>query len=110
MVMRGDLDLAARQLLGRMIPAVVAEFQLEGLPSERNSGELMSEANSENRLASHQAANVADRLGQGRGSRPGRATETRRRASGRARPPPWSAPGRPSPCSLLPAACAGCSA
>src|SRR6202030_3995782 len=50
MVMRGDLDPAPRPLLDRMIPAVVAEFQLEGLPSERNSGELMSEANSENRL------------------------------------------------------------
>src|SRR5208337_631068 len=63
--MRGDLDLAAQQLLHRMISAVVAEFQLEGLASERNASELMSQANSKYRLASHQATNVVDRVGAG---------------------------------------------
>src|SRR5260370_35808805 len=50
-----------------MISAVVAEFQLEGLPSERNSGELMSQADSENRLPSHQAPNVVDGIRAGVG-------------------------------------------
>src|SRR5260370_4690595 len=50
-----------------MISAVVAEFQLEGLPSERNSGELMSQADSENRLPSHQAPNVVDGIRAGFG-------------------------------------------
>src|ERR1700675_4765998 len=67
MIVRGDLDLAAGQLLHRMISAVVTEFQLEGLPSERDARELMSQANSEDRLASHQAPNVVDRVGAGLG-------------------------------------------
>src|ERR1700687_558832 len=67
MVMRGDLDLAAGELLYGMIPAVVAEFQLEGLASERYAGELMSQANSENRLPSHQSPNVVDRIRAGLG-------------------------------------------
>src|ERR1700682_4657022 len=62
MIMRSDLNLAARQLLNRMIPAMVAEFQLEGLASESDAGELMSQANSKNWLASHQAPNVVDRI------------------------------------------------
>ena len=52
MVVRGDLDFAAGQLLHRMIAAVVAEFQLKGLASKGNAGELMSQANAEDRLAS----------------------------------------------------------
>src|ERR1019366_1223865 len=67
MVMRGDFDLAGGQLLHGMISAVVAEFQLEGLASERYADELMSQANSENWLPSHQAANVVDRVGTGLG-------------------------------------------
>src|SRR5271157_947244 len=67
MVVRGDLDLAAGQLLHWMISAVMAEFQLEGFSSERNAGELMAQANSENRLPSHQAANVIDRICAGLG-------------------------------------------
>src|ERR1035437_6358669 len=50
-----------------MISAVVAEFQLEGFPSERNAGELMSQADSENWLPSHQAPNVVHRIGAGLG-------------------------------------------
>src|ERR1700687_195915 len=67
MVMRRDLDLAAQQLLHRMISAVVAEFQLEGFPSERNAGKLMSQADSEDRLASQQAPNIVDRIRAGLG-------------------------------------------
>src|SRR5208282_4536946 len=73
MVVRGDLDLAAGQLLYRMISAVVAEFQLEGLASERNSDQLMPQADSEDRLPSHQTPNVVDRIGAGLGiARPSR--------------------------------------
>src|SRR6266436_9720726 len=50
-----------------MISAVVAELQLEGLPSERNSDQLMSEADSKNRLSSHQAPNVVDGVRAGLG-------------------------------------------
>src|SRR5208337_5100421 len=50
-----------------MIPAVVAEFQFEGLAAERYAGELMSQADSEDRLASHQAPYVVDRIGAGLG-------------------------------------------
>src|SRR5450759_459805 len=65
--MRGDLDLARGQLLHRMISAVVAEFQLESLSPERDARELMPQANSENRLPSHQPPNVIDRVGAGLG-------------------------------------------
>src|SRR6185437_7691549 len=58
MVVRGDFNLSGVQLLHWMISAVVAEFQLESLSAERNSCELMSKTNSEDRLATHQAANV----------------------------------------------------
>src|SRR5208282_5391533 len=67
MVVRGDFDLAGGQLLHGMISAVVAEFQLEGLASERYADELMAQANSEDWLPSHQAANVVDRVGAGLG-------------------------------------------
>ncbi len=50
-VVRGDLDLAGVQLLHRMIAAVVSEFQLESLAAERDAGQLMSQADSEDRLA-----------------------------------------------------------
>src|SRR5271155_3949641 len=67
MVVRGDLDLAAGQLLHWMIPAVVAEFQLEGFTSERDAGNLVSQTNPENRLPSHQASNVVDGVRTGLG-------------------------------------------
>src|SRR4051812_41351825 len=44
MVVGGDLDLAALQLLYRMIPTMVAEFKLEGFSAKRQAGELMSQA------------------------------------------------------------------
>src|SRR4030081_1317821 len=48
-----------------MIPAMVAEFQLEGLASERDAGQLMSKADSEDGLAAHETANIVDRVGAG---------------------------------------------
>src|SRR5258706_15217576 len=62
MTMRGNLDLAADELFYWIMPAMVAEFQLESLASERDAGELMSQADSEDRLASHQAPNIVDRI------------------------------------------------
>src|SRR5215469_16271083 len=45
-----------------MIAAVVSEFQLECLSAQRDARELMPQADSENRLAAHQAANRVDRI------------------------------------------------
>ena len=42
MVMRCNLDLAARQLLHRMISAMMAKFELKGLAAERDAGQLMA--------------------------------------------------------------------
>src|SRR5271157_4347965 len=63
MVMRGDLDLAGVQLLYRMIAAVVSELQLESFSTQRDSGELVSETNSKDRLTPHQAPDVVDCVG-----------------------------------------------
>src|SRR5258708_39497064 len=63
----GNLNFAAGELLYRMISAMVAEFQLESLASERDAGKLMSQADSEDRLASHQAPNIVDRVSAGFG-------------------------------------------
>ena len=53
MIVRCDLNLTRVQLLNRMIPAMVAEFQLEGFPTQGNAGELVPQANSEDRVAPH---------------------------------------------------------
>src|SRR5207248_693160 len=60
MVVGGDLDLARAQLLYRMIAAVVAELQLVGFAAERESNQLMSQADAEYRRFPEQAANVFD--------------------------------------------------
>ena len=46
-----------------MIAAVMSELQLVGLSSQRDAGQLMSQADSEDWLAAHQAADVIDRVG-----------------------------------------------
>src|ERR1700676_5573472 len=48
-----------------MIPAVVAEFQLERFTSQRDARKLMSEADSEDGLAAHEPPDVVDRVGAG---------------------------------------------
>src|SRR5690348_1205890 len=53
-----NLDLAGIQLLHRMIAAMVPEFEFESFAAERKSGELMAEADAEDWLASHEAADV----------------------------------------------------
>src|ERR1700691_5038415 len=73
MVMPRNLDLAARQLLHRMISAMMAKFELKGLAAERDAGQLMPQANPEDRLASHESPNVIDSVSTGLGiTGPGR--------------------------------------
>jgi hypothetical protein len=55
-VVRGDFDLPRLQLLHGMIPAVMAKFQLESFSAQCDSSELMSQADSKNRLPAQQAA------------------------------------------------------
>ena len=64
-VVRRDLDLAALQLLHRMVAAMVSELELEGLAAEGDAGELVAETDAEDGLASHEAANVIDGVGAG---------------------------------------------
>ena len=63
MVVRRDLHFAGIQLPHWMVAAVMSEFQLVGFPAQRNAGELMSQANPENRLAAHQPTDVVHGIG-----------------------------------------------
>src|SRR5437660_12065927 len=53
-------DLSSLQIFDRMVSAVVAELELEGLPSQRDSRQLMPQTDSEDRLAAHQPADGID--------------------------------------------------
>ncbi len=44
MVLGGDFHLPRRQILDGLVAAPMAEFEFEGLPSERQSDQLMAEA------------------------------------------------------------------
>src|SRR5581483_1896027 len=46
-----------------MVTAMVSEFQLEGFSPQRDSRQLVSKADTEDRLPSHQAPNVVHRVG-----------------------------------------------
>ncbi len=61
-VMRSDFNFAGRHLLYGMIAAVMSELQFVGLSSQRDAGQLMSQANSEDWLTTHQTADVVDRI------------------------------------------------
>src|SRR4029077_10804944 len=63
MVVSRDLDLSGLQMFDWMIPAMMSKFELVGLPTQRDSSQLMPQANSEDRLASHQPADGIDRVG-----------------------------------------------
>src|SRR5215472_9451823 len=45
-----------------MIPAMVAEFQLEGPAAQCDAGQLMSETDPEDRLTAHESADRIDRV------------------------------------------------
>ena len=62
MVVRRDLDLPRCQLLHRMISAVMSKLELKSFPAEGDAGELMSETDAKDGLASHEAANRVDRI------------------------------------------------
>src|ERR1700716_3913670 len=62
MVVRRDFNLASGQLLHWMVPAMMAKLQLEGLATECDTGELMTQTDPENRLPSHQSADRIDRI------------------------------------------------
>src|SRR5258707_12541020 len=63
MVVRRGFNIARGQLLHGMVPAMMAKLQLEGLATERDTGELMTQTDPENRLPSHQSANRGHRIG-----------------------------------------------
>ena len=62
-ILRSDLDFSGKQILHRMVRAVVAEFQLEGFAAESKAAELVSEADAEDRDAPEQLADICDGVG-----------------------------------------------
>src|ERR1043166_334838 len=56
-VLRGDGDFAAAQIFYRLVRAAVPEFQFESRSTERETEDLMAEANAENWCLSHQIFN-----------------------------------------------------
>src|SRR5258708_23965774 len=60
MVVRRDFNLAGGQLLDWMVSTMMSKLQLEGLATECDTGELMTQTDSENRLPSHQSADRID--------------------------------------------------
>ncbi len=66
MILSGDFYLLGQQILYGVIRTVVAEFQLERFAAQRQSAQLVPQANSENRHAADELLNalhsVADRL------------------------------------------------
>ena len=60
--MRGDLDLAGEEILHRMVRAVVAKLQLEGLPAECDAAKLVAQANAEDGHPTGEITNVFMRV------------------------------------------------
>src|SRR5581483_11656174 len=63
MILRGDLDAAAAQILDRMIAAAMSELQLVRPAAERESEQLMAEADAEERNLADELADVLLRVG-----------------------------------------------
>ncbi len=61
-ILRGDFHVPGLQILDRVIRAVMAELQLVGSAAERQSAELVSQADAEDWHAPHQFANRLDRV------------------------------------------------
>src|SRR3954453_8069276 len=59
-VLRGDLDLAGRQVLDRVVAAAVAERELERLQPDRPAQQWMAEADAPDRLLAHDLADRGD--------------------------------------------------
>src|ERR1700730_13646369 len=62
-ILSGNLNLFGQQIFYRMIRAVVAELQLEGLAAQSQAAQLMAQANTENRDPPEQLANAFDGVG-----------------------------------------------
>jgi hypothetical protein len=64
-ILAGDRHLAGQQVLHRLVAAVVAELELEGAAAHRQSEQLMTEADAEDRRAGRgQLAHRVDDRGQ----------------------------------------------
>jgi hypothetical protein len=59
-VLRGDVDAAALQVLDRVVGAAVAEGKLEGLEAHRPAEQLVAEADADHRLLAHHSPDVLD--------------------------------------------------
>src|SRR5207247_6142256 len=59
-ILRGNFHLLALDVQDGMISTMMPEFQFECPPPERETHNLMAQANSKNRLFSNQSANVLD--------------------------------------------------
>src|SRR5438067_1385896 len=57
-IVRGNLNLAGLQLLHRMVAAVMSAVEFVGLAAESEADQLMTEADSEDGFAPHEAANI----------------------------------------------------
>ena len=62
-VVGGDLNFSGFKLLHRMVAAMMPELEFERLAAECDARKLMSEADAEDGLPSHQAANVVHCVG-----------------------------------------------
>src|SRR5262245_48301265 len=67
MILRSDGHFAGAQILYRLVSAAMAEFQFEGRSAERETKNLMTETDSEDRLLAHQIAYSFMRVRQRRG-------------------------------------------
>ena len=64
-VLRRDLDHAGTQVLDRVVGAAVAELELVGVQAERQSEELVAEADAEDGHLAQQARDGLDGVGHG---------------------------------------------
>ena len=95
-VLAGDLDRAGGQPAHRVVAAVVAERQLEGLAAEGGGQQLVAEADPEDRHLARAARGWRRRRSRRPPGRPGRWRGTPRRGGGPAPRRPASTPGTTS--------------
>ena len=62
-VLAGDLDAPVRQVLDRVVGAVVAERQLDRVGAQRPAEQLVTEADAEDGTSSEQPGDRVDRVG-----------------------------------------------
>src|SRR5262245_64870120 len=62
MILRGDLHLVRKEILDRMIRAVMPEFELKGFAAQREAAYLMPKANPKHRHLADEVAHVLNRV------------------------------------------------